>query len=297
MHNLKNFLGPMRVSFLLLTPACVLLGTAAASWSTGAVSPWHFLLALAGGVCAHIAVNALNEYSDFRTGLDYRTQRTAFSGGSGTLPERPELATRTLMTGVGAAALVALVGLYFLRRWGLSILPLGILGLAVVAAYTPWLTRRPILCLVAPGIGFGPLMVMGTDFALAGRYSWTALVASLVPFFLVNNLLLLNQFPDVEADRSVGRRHLPIVAGRRASSLVYAAFLLCAYLSIVAGVLLGLLPAASLIGLATLALAVPAAIGAYRHADDLARLKPAMVMNVAINLGTPLLVALGLFLA
>ena len=140
-------------------------------------------------------------------------------------------------------------------------------------------------------------MVMGTDFALAGRYSWTALVASLVPFFLVNNLLLLNQFPDVEADRSVGRRHLPIVAGRRASSLVYAAFLLCAYLSIVAGVLLGLLPAASLIGLATLALAVPAAIGAYRHADDLARLKPAMVMNVAINLGTPLLVALGLFLA
>ena len=35
--------------------------------------------------------------------------------------------------------------------------------------------------------------------------------------FLVNNLLLLNQFPDVQADQSIGRRHFPLVAGRRAA--------------------------------------------------------------------------------
>lgn len=286
----------MRVPFLALAPACAVLGLATAIWTSGPVNPWHFLLALVGAVCAHIGVNALNEYSDFRTGLDYRTARTPFSGGSGTLPQRPELAGQALKTGVGASVIVAFVGLYFLWIRGWSIAPLGILGLVVVVAYTPWLTHSPVSCLIAPGLGFGPLMVMGTDFVLTGRYSATALAASLVPFFLVSDLLLLNQFPDVEADRSVGRRHLPITLGRRASSIVYGAFLLSAYLSIIAGVAARLLPAASLLGLATLVLAAPAAIGAYRHADDTAKLKPAMAMNVVVNLATPVLVALGLFL-
>ncbi len=43
-------------------------------------------------------------------------------------------------------------------------------------------------------------------------------------FFLVSNLLLLNQFPDLEADRSAGRRHLPIVLGRPSSSQVFGYF-------------------------------------------------------------------------
>ena len=65
----------------------------------------------------------------------------------------------------------------------------------------------------------------------------------------MNDLLLLNQFPDVEADRSVGRRHLPIVIGCRPSSIVYGLFLAAAYLSIVVGVLVEVLPPAALLGL------------------------------------------------
>ncbi|MBU1877599.1 MAG: UbiA family prenyltransferase, partial [Chloroflexi bacterium] len=131
---------------------------------------------------------------------------------------------------------------------------------------------------------------------LTGQYSWTAFVASLVPFFLVNNLLLLNQFPDVEADRSIGRKHFPIVIGRRASSLVYAAFMLFTYVSIVLGVYLGLLPLAALLGLLGLVLAVPACVGAYRYADDVGKLVPYLALNVLVNLITPMLVAVGLFI-
>jgi 1,4-dihydroxy-2-naphthoate octaprenyltransferase len=69
-------------------------------------------------------------------------------------------------------------------------------------------------CWLAPGLGFGPLMVMGTEVALAGQYTLEGFVASLVPFFLVNNLLLLNQYPDIEADKAVGRRHFLVVYGR-----------------------------------------------------------------------------------
>jgi 1,4-dihydroxy-2-naphthoate octaprenyltransferase len=296
MNKFKLLLGPMRVPFLILTPACVLLGLGTAIWTTGHVNWLHFALALVGAVCAHISVNAFNEHFDFKSGLDARTQRTPFSGGSGTLQARADMARPALVTAWTAFAVTALTGLYFVFLRGPAILPLGILGLFLLYAYTPWLTRNPFLCLIAPGLGFGPLMVMSVHFALTGAYSWTAFVASLVPFFLVSDLLLLNQFPDMEADRGVGRRHFPILIGRKTSSLIYGAFLLSAYLTIVLGVAFGLLPAISLIGLLGAIIAVPAGINAFRYSEDIDRLVPSLGLNVLLNLATPVLVGIGLLI-
>jgi 1,4-dihydroxy-2-naphthoate octaprenyltransferase len=296
MSKYKYFLGPMRVPFLILTPACVSVGVGTAVWTTGTVNISHIMLILAGAICAHISVNAFNEYFDFKSGLDFKTDRTPFSGGSGTLPENPSMAHVALSTGLITFAITGLIGLYFLYVRGPYLLPLGLLGLFLLFAYTPWLTRNPILCLIVPGLGFGPLMVMGTDFVLTGQYSQTAFVASLVPFFLVSNLLLLNQFPDVEADRSIGRRHFPIIIGNHASSYIYGAFLLLAYLSILLGVILNFLPKVSLIGLFTTVIAVPAFVGALRYSGDAKKLIPYMGMNVIINIVTPVLIAAGLFI-
>jgi len=287
----------MRLPFLVLPPVCVALGAGTAVWTQGHINVLHLIAAFVGAVAAHISVNALNEYFDFRSGLDLKTRPTPFSGGSGTLPANPGAARLALTTGLVSLGLTALIGIYFVIVWGWGLLPLGLVGLATIAAYTVWLTHSPLLCLLAPGLGFGTFMVMGTDFALSGNYTWTAFVASLVPFFLVSDLLLINQFPDVEADREVGRRHLPIILGRRKSSLIYGAFLLGAYLSIVVGWLLDLLPAAALLGLLTLPLAVPTALGAYRHADDMEQLVPYLGRDVLIVVLTPLLAAIGLFIA
>ncbi len=286
----------MRVPFLILAPACVLLGLGSAVWTTGRVEAINLVLVVIAALAAHISVNSLNEYFDFKSGLDFRTVRTPFSGGSGTLQAAPAMERWALGTGITTMAILGAVGAYFLATRGLSFLPLGLLGMVIIYGYTPWLTRRPFLCLISPGLGFGPLMVMGTYFALTGRYSWTALVASLVPFFLVNNLLLLNQFPEVDADRSIGRRSLPIALGRSRSSIVYGLFLLLAYLSIGAGVLAGLLPAWSLLGLATLPIGALSVLRAAKHAEDTTQLLPAMGMNVIANILTPVLVAVGLFI-
>jgi len=287
----------MRVPFLVLPPVCVLLGAGTAVWTHGKVNVYHLLLVFIGAMAAHVSVNALNEYFDFRSGLDARTQRTPFSGGSGTLQARPDLARTALLMGLTTMAVAGVIGLYFLGVRGIGLLPLGLAGLFLIAAYTPWLTRFPLLCLLAPGLGFGVLMVMGTAFVLTGEYTWTAFFASLVPTFLVSDLLLINQFPDVEADRSVGRRHYPITLGRRASAWIYDAFLLLAFLSIVVGVALGVLPVACLLGLLALLLAVPVAIGVIRHAEDLPRLIPYLAQDVLLQIATPLLVAIGLFIA
>ncbi len=296
MNYLKPLLGPMRVPFLILTPACVLLGIGMAVWTSGRVNTFYLVVIFIGALCAHISVNAFNEYFDFKSGLDAKTTRTPFSGGSGTLPARPDLAPPALNIAWITLAVASLIGAYFVAVRGPALLPVGLLGAFVVVTYTTWWTRNPLLCLLAPGLGFGPLMVMGTYFVLTGRYSWIAFAASLLPFFLVSNLLLLNQFPDAEADQSIGRTHLPIVVGRRTSSLIYGAFLLSAYLVILSGVYLHYLPAASLLGLLTVLIAVPVSVNVFRHAEDVQKLIPLMGLNVVIIILTPTLVAVGLLI-
>lgn len=297
MKDLKLWLGPMRVDFLYLDVACVLLGTATAVYTQGKINIWYLALTFVGAVCAHIGVNTLNEYFDFRSGLDLASDRTPFSGGSGTLQARPDLANVALGIGVVSLTVTALIGIYFVLVRGWAILPLGLLGILVIVFYTNWITRLPLFSLIVTGLGFGLLMVQGTSYVLTGEFSGTAFFASLAPFFLGNNLLLLNQFPDVEADQEVGRRNLPIVIGRRPSSIIYGLLLVATYLSIVVGVWLGHLPVATLLGLLTLPLAVMAAIGAYRYAEDIPELIPSMGFNVILNIATPVLMAIGLLIA
>jgi len=247
-----------------------------------------------GALLAHISVNLLNEYDDFRSGLDSLTVRTPFSGGSGSLPAHPEAAAATLIWGLLCLSVTAAIGLYFLCEKGMALLPLGLAGLVLVAAYTPLVTRQPLLCLFAPGLGFGPLMVVGTAFALSGHYSWIALTASLAPLLLVSELLLINQFPDIDADRQVGRRHLPIILGRRRCAVLFGILVVSAFVAIVVGRVAGSLPALALLGLLPLPLGMYLARQVYVYAEDVPRLIPFMGINVAMIHVTLLLVAIGL---
>ena len=296
MSKMKSLLGPMRVPFLLLPPACVAVGAGTAYWQTHALSLPQIFLILLGAISSHICVNVFNEYFDFKSGLDAKTQRTPFSGGSGTLPTHPEMAKDVLYLAIASFVVTAVIGLYFVWLHGWLLLPLGVFGLLLTVTYTIWWAYNPILCLVAPGLGFGVFMVMGTHFCLTGSYSWISFVASLVPTFLVSDLLLLNQFPDVDADKNIGRKHFPITIGRKSSADIYGLFLLLTYVSVVVGVIFGLLPHYSLLALLTLLPAWKAYRGAHLNAENIPALIPSMGLNVVINLTTPLLLAAGLFI-
>jgi 1,4-dihydroxy-2-naphthoate octaprenyltransferase len=296
MKDWNMLLRTMRLPFVTLAPACVLVGLGSAYWTTGRINWLYFVLVLIGAVSAHICVNMFNEYFDYDSGLDSLTQRTPFSGGSGTLQANPKLATQTRLGAWVAFGIVALIGLYFTFVWGWMALPIWAFGLVLLYSYTTWIVKNPILCLLAPGLGFGPLMVLSTNFALTGTYSVQSFVASLIPFFLVSDLLLLNQFPDVAADRSVGRKHLPISIGLKSSGYVYVVFLIAAYLVIALGVLFGLFPRFALIGLFTLVLGVRVIRNVLANYDNVPALIPSMGQNVIINLATPVLLAIGLFI-
>jgi 1,4-dihydroxy-2-naphthoate octaprenyltransferase len=296
MKTLESILGTMRIPFLILTPACVSVGVGTAYWQSHKLNWLNILLVLIGALSAHISVNVFNEYFDFKSGLDTKTSRTPFSGGSGALPANPKIERASFLLAWITFAITAFIGVYFVWLQGWQLFPIGILGLLLLVTYTIWWVNHPLLCLLAPGLGFGVLMVMGTHFALTGTYSWTSFIAALVPTFLVSDLLLLNQFPDVEPDQSVGRRHFPITIGRKESSILYGILLALAYLSIIIGVLFSLLPVFSVIALLPTILAWRVYKGAKQNAENVPALIKPMSMNVILTLSTPVLLAIGLFL-
>lgn len=290
----RTVVGTMRPPFLMLPPMCVALGLAGAAWSGHAVDPWRATLVLVGAIAAHASVNMFNEWHDFKTGLDATTQRTPFSGGSGSLQAEPQALQATL---IGASALLLLavvIGFWLMSVQGAALLPIGMVGALLVVAYTPWITHHPLICLLAPGLGFGPLMVVGTDVAVTGQHHAATYVASLVPLLQVSGLLFLNQFPDVDADRAVGRRHIPMLWGRPRAARLFAAMALGAQAVVVLAVPMRVLPWQSLLTLLALPLTVSVARGALRDADDLPALVPTMGRNVAMTLITPVLLAAGL---
>ena len=293
---LKELAGIARLPFLVLTPICVGAGAAVASWRGAPLDAGLLALVLIGALAAHVAVNALNEYGDFKSGLDMETQRTPFSGGSGTLPDRPDLAPLALRLGLSALALTAVLGLYFLWRRGPGILLAGVPGFILAATYTPWVLKNRWLTLIASGAGFGA-MVLGTEYVLAGSYSAGGLFAALVVFFLVNNLLLANQFPDMEADRRFGRKNIPITMGPERAAAVMGLFFLLAYASLGAGIVTGALPRAVAMGFLTAPLAWMVWRRVTHDHADVTRLIPALGQNVMLTLVTPLLLGLGLLAA
>ncbi len=285
-----------RPPFLLLTLVCLLLGLATV-WVPGhALDGLLLAKVVLGAVCAHISVNMLNEYADYRSGLDAITQRTPFSGGSGALPAQPQRAPAVLLAGLLALGVTVVVGLELLYLRGWVLLPIGLAGVLLVLLYTPWINRHPWLCLLAPGLGVGPLMVVGTHLALGGHDLRAALAASWVPGCLASALLLLNQFPDREADLRVGRRNLVIARGRPWAARLVLVLHALAAAGLLAFVLLRWLPPASLWGLAPMLLAWPMGRLLLRHSDAPEQLLPAMARNVQVALGAPAAMAAGMLL-
>ena len=162
----------------------------------------------------------------------------------------------------------------------------------MIVFYTDYLTRW-MLGEFAAGLALGSLVVIGAFFVQTGTFTPGIIYASIPPGLLTSLLLFLNEFPDVEADRLGGRKHMVIVLGKKSASFVYAALMLAVYLVLILSVATGKIPVAELLGLLTFPVAAMAAYRAIHYHDDLEKLVPALGMNVVVVLATDFLMALG----
>ncbi len=293
MGKVKLLFLETRPHFLLLTPVCVFLGVSIAL-SRGYFNLIHLILVLIGSLLAHVSVNVFNDYFDYVRGTDLIAKRTPFSGGSGFLPSGLVTPRDALYLATASLILGILIGLYFMVQYPILI-PIVAIGVFLVYAYTPLLTRVYITELF-PGLGFG-LMVVGAYITMlppkSGIEDLTPLAAAVVPGILISNLLFLNEFPDFEADYETGRRHMVIILGRKRASKVYVLLIALAYTWLLMTVLAGILPITTLIALATLPIAVKACKECLKYYGKIEKLIPALAKNVLVTLLTPTLMAIG----
>ena len=292
--KLKVWFLETRPQFLLLSVVLAFLGICIA-WYDGYFHLGYALLAFVGLLLCHISVNVLNDYFDYRSGIDLEVKRTPFSGGSGILPAALLKPRQVFWFGLVSFLLAVPIGVYFVITRGWLLLPLLVVGAACALLYTPFLTKVgwPEW---APGMGMGALPVLGAYFVQTTAYTLPAVIASIPSGILVHNLLLLNEFPDAEADSKAGRKTLPIVMGKDKAGIVYSALTLAVYLWIIGWVVAGKMPAFSLLALLTLPLAIRAIQGARKH-EEMSQLVPAMANNVLVVLLTQFLLGIGYILA
>ena len=294
--SVKNMFLETRPQFLLLSPILSFLGMSIALYN-GSFNTLYFVLAAVGLLLLHASVNTLNDYSDYKTGVDLKTKRTPFSGGSGFLPAGLLKPSTVLTIGLGAIILATPIGIYFLLERGLQLLPLFIIGAIFVLFYTSHIARIGIgLSEISAGLGLGVLPVIGTFIIIHGDFSYSALYASMPSFFLVFNLLLLNEIPDTEADRSGKRRTLPIQFGVRAAAAIYSALIIITYLWILVGAITKIMPYWALLALLTLPVGLKAIKGAMTF-KAFEELIPAQGANVMTVLLTQLFLGMGYMLA
>ncbi|MFC1875479.1 prenyltransferase [Chloroflexota bacterium] len=292
--KLKIWFLETRPQFLLLSVVLGFLG-ASIAWYDGFFNLGYAILATVGIILVHISVNTLNDYFDYKSGVDLATIRTPFSGGSGILPLGSLKPGQVLWLGIGSLLLAVPIGVFFVITSGWQLIPLLVVAALCVVLYTPVIlkTHWPEW---APGLGLGALPVMGAYFVQTGEYNWPLVVASVPSFILVHNLLLINEFPDVEADKQGGRRTLPIAIGEAKASIFYSAMTILVYLWVIGSVIAGVMPVYCLVALLTLPLAIKAIRGSMQY-QDMNKLVPALANNVMVVLITQLLLGVGYILA
>ncbi len=303
----KVWIAQIRANFLILAVFLVVIGLAFTlkypHGSSSSFNVLHALLLVVGVVLSHISVNLFNEYSDFKTKIDYYTRRTPFSGGSGMIASGQTRPENVRVVGITTLIIAASIGLYFsiVSHW--IIIVLSLIGGFAVLFYTNFLAKHVLGELFA-GLSLGTLVVLGTYISMTaspempvGQLLPSEVIwISLPPGILTSLLLLINQFPDAEADKKGGRRHLVIRFGVKKASYIYTSGMFITFGIIVLMPIIKISSFWIYLALIPLPLAVKACLTAIKHGDDFKRMIPALGSNVLAVLGTDLLLAVAVFI-
>lgn len=283
-----RYLLATRPAFLSVTLFGCTVGLASAYWSGAVIEPLAAFATVTFAIVAHAGINVINDYYDGISGADAANEERLFpfTGGSRFIQNGVLSPLATAAFGYGLLAAVIPAGLWLTYRSAPGLVLIGMAGLAVGWAYS-----APPLKLMSRGLGelavaSGWLLVVaGADFVQRGGFSFTPVASGAGYALLVANVLYMNQFPDVRADRRAGKRTLVVRLGPNAARWGYVAIATLAYGWLAACIALGTLPLAAAPALATAALSASAARLLFIHANHPSRLAPPIVRTIgAANL-------------
>ena len=264
----------IRIRFLLASVIAVSVGIALNWWQNSTVEPFDALLTFAGVMALHASVDLLNDFWDFKRGIDTKTPKTKMSGGTGVLPEGLLKPSSVYRAGIAFLVIGSAIGTYFVITDGIIIAI--ILGFAILSIYF-YSTK-----IVDSGLGEffvavkGSMIVLGTFFIQSGQITIESILAGIVVGSLSSLVLFIASFPDHDADKSKGRKTLVIAVGKQKATKLFWIFPLVSYTTIILGVSTSLFPTITLITFLSIPLVFKSGFGLKKTFDSVEKLIPYM---------------------
>jgi len=284
----------IRIKFLLASVIAVSVGLAINWQQTSSIDLIPAALTFAGVIALHASVDLLNDYWDFKRGIDTATKRTKMSGGTGVLPEGLLNPSSVYRAGIAFLVLGGVVGAYFVMTHGIIIA--AILGFAILSIYF-YSTKIVDSGLAEFFVSLkGTLIVLGAYFIQTNQLTSEAVLGGIVVGVLSSLVLFIASFPDFEADKSKGRKTLVIVSGKKKAIYIFWAFPIISLGSLIFGVWLELFPISALIALVPIPLIILAGVGLGKNYKNTDLLFPSMSKTLWFSRLTGALFVIGILI-
>ncbi len=214
------------------------VGATLAYTSMGLLNWKWFAIGAAAIYFIEIGKNAINEFIDYRSGVDRYVasdKRTPFSGGKKTIIDGKLTLNENLIIGIVTIFIGCLLGLYVVLIKEFNVLWVGLIGVFFALFYSlpPIKFSYRGMGEVVVGLTFGPLITAGTYLVQTGSLNLTVFLISLPLGFLIANVLWINQYPDYEADLQGKKINNLVRIGKKKGVRVYAYLYIAAYLSFI----------------------------------------------------------------
>lgn len=284
----------IRVRFLLSSVIAVSVGLVISWWHIGQIDILYAIMTMCGVVSLHASVDLLNDYWDFKRGIDTQTQRTKMSGGTGVLPEGLLQPNQVYRAGIAFLIIGALIGSYFVIIDGIVIGV--ILTFAVVSIYF-YSTKIVDSGLAEIFVAIkGTMIVLGTYFIQTLEINLTTIMGGIFIGALSSLVLFITSFPDFEADKAKGRKTLVISVGKQKATMVFWIFPIVVYSILISGIFYEIFPIYCIISLAMFPLIIKAGLLLKQNFDDINKLIPAMSYTITFSRITGALFVIGFLL-
>jgi len=281
----------IRVRFLLASIIAVSVGLAITWWHTGNISIFDAILTMCGVLALHASVDLLNDYWDFKRGIDTTTHRTKMSGGSGVLPEGLLKPAQVYAAGITFLIIGTAIGIYFVATDGIVI---GIiLAFAVISIYfystkiVDWGLAEVFVAIK------GSMIVIGTYFVQTSQITESTVLAGIVIGVLSSLVLFITSFPDHDADKAKGRKTLVINLGKQKACTILWIFPAITYGITIIAVIFEIFPVFCLIILSTVPLIIRSGLKLKQNYDKLTNLIPVMSSTLYFSRITGVLLVVG----
>jgi 1,4-dihydroxy-2-naphthoate octaprenyltransferase len=281
----------IRVRFLVASIIAVSVGLAITWWHTGNISIFDAILTMCGVLALHASVDLLNDYWDFKRGIDTTTHRTKMSGGSGVLPEGLLKPAQVYAAGIAFLIIGTAIGIYFIATDGIVI---GIiLAFAVISIYfystkiVDWGLAEVFVAIK------GSMIVMGTYFVQTSQITEQSVLGGIVIGVLSSLVLFITSFPDHDADKAKGRKTLVISLGMQKACSILWIFPAITYGITIIAVVFEIFPVFCLIILSTVPLIIKSGYRLKQNYDKLTNLIPVMSSTLYFSRITGALLVVG----